>query len=145
MKHLEDILKESLLDVDATSEKLDKHMQLIEFLKKYETNSDPKAYARDIKKIIKDLNLNKYKSVGWKPGRKLIGIINNDQGFYIGNKDKERDTYQYEYGFCDKWNSNITDLVGTEARQCKLYELKNENEFVYDVFIEYFQNQIFIN
>ena len=140
MKELKEYIKESIFDVDDKIENFDLEVNkedIRKVLLKCMTLVDNKACIREIKGLVKRYKLDKYKSMGWKPGRKLIGIMNNGGGFFLGMPELERLTYEYNLGYIDWWQENITEFVGTNPNQCKLYQLRDENEFVWDVMVEF--------
>lgn len=147
MKDLKDILLESIFDIDDKVDNFDKELDIEyvqRFLKKYKTCADTDAFKRDFKALIKKYKITKYKTYGWGRGCKVIGIMNNYNGFWVGDIASPRLTYEYSQGYCDWWQSNISDFAGTEPHQCKLYELKCENEFLYDIFVKYIEKESFI-
>ena len=143
MKHLKDIVTESFFDIDGQSDTFDttiKKEEIKDFLKKCEKQCATKDFINTFKLWVKEYDLSKYKTFGWKPGRKCIVFNDKYAEFYIGDAYVEGKTYCVScIGIGEEWQ-NITTYVGTSFWQGKLYQLRDENEFFFDAVIEYIKN-----
>ena len=139
---LNDILRESLLDDEIDADITINTYKIESFLDQYAANENSKGFKKEFEDIIRTFNLDKYKTYGWDSGRKLIGIMNDHEGFYLADSKKEKFTYCIDVDNLGWFNTNITEFTGTRPGHCKLYNLPRENEWVYDVIYNWCEKYI---